>query len=334
MAVLGDGAVTLVMGADLDVFAREIGLAQRALLTALPIALVLAGVLGWMISDRALRPVRKLVVATEGITAAGLDRRIEAEGEDLEFMRLVTVFNAMLDRLEKGFAQATRFSADAAHELKTPLAILQGELEAELQAAEAGSEQQGRTADLLEEVQRLKSIVQSLLLLSLADAGRLKPALRLHDLSSAVAEVVEEIEITAEGLRVTQDVPPDIWVMADPGLLTQVLRNLATNAARHNRSDGTAEFALRQAGAWVELRVSNSGGGIRPEDAERIFERFYRGDKSRGRATEGVGLGLSLSREIVRAHGGELVLEQSGPGRTTFLMTLPADPTGRSAARV
>jgi two-component system, OmpR family, heavy metal sensor histidine kinase CusS len=324
--VVGSDQGSLALGVDLAVISHEMARAGRAFTTAVPIALVLVGILGWLVSNRALSPVRKLMLATERIDVTALDQRIHAEGEDVEFARLITVFNDMLDRLSKSFAQARRFSADAAHELKTPLMILQGELEAGLQAAAEGSDEQLRYADLLEEVQRLKSIVSNLLTLSIADAGKLLPRMTLHNLSAAVGEVIEEAEIIGEGLTIAQDIAPEVWVMADPSMVLQVVRNLATNAIRHNRKGGEVSFSLREKAAGVELRVSNSGGGIRSEDAERIFERFYRGDQSRGRTTDGVGLGLSLSRELVRAQGGELVLEASTPGQTTFLMTLPRAP--------
>ena len=322
--VFGDGATTLSVGLDLDVFAPDIAWTRNAFLAALPVALLLVGLVGWWVSRRALGPVEALTYATEHITAKGLDQRIAAAGEDLEFLRLITVFNEMMDRLETSFNQAVRFSADAAHELKTPLTILQGQLEEAVQSAAPGSDDQRRYGDLLGEVHRLKSIVRHLLLLSLADSGQLTPQLAEEDLSAMLADVVDDTRELAPQLDITADVPPGIRVMADADLLVQVLRNLATNAMKYNREGGFVRFALGASGEAVELAVTNSGRGIGPEDRERVFERFFRADQARGRKVDGLGLGLSLSREIVRAHGGELLLADGDAEATTFVMTLPA----------
>jgi len=312
------------MGMRLDVFAAEMGQMRNALLIALPLALLLIGAGGWVLAQRALRPVRKLAFTAEGITAKGLDQRIAIEDDDAEFVRLITIFNRMLDRLEQSFGQAVRFSADAAHELKTPLTILQGELEQALQDAAPGSREQQAYNELLEEVQRLKEIVRKLLLLSRADAGQLTLNLEPVNLSEAVAAVGEDTEVMAPGVTVRRDLAPDLWVNADPDLLGQALRNLASNAIKYNREGGWIEFRLHRAGQTVRLTVTNTGDGIPPADRDRVFERFYRADPAHGRQTDGVGLGLSLAREIARAHQGDLVLEDGAEGTTAFTMVLPA----------
>lgn len=153
------------------------GLRAAFSLAALP-ALGFIGIGAWLLSGRALAPVEKLSDAMQTVGAQGLDRRIPFDGEDREFRRLIEAFNSMLERLERSFAQASRFSADAAHELKTPLAILQGQLERAIAEAESGSPLQKNLADILDEVQRLSVISRKLLLLSLADAGRPRARLR------------------------------------------------------------------------------------------------------------------------------------------------------------
>jgi signal transduction histidine kinase len=237
--------------------------------------------------------------------------------------RLITVFNAMMDRLEKSFHQASRFSADASHELKTPLTIMQGEVEAALQHAPTGSEQQRVFSDLLEEIQRLKSITQKLLLLSQADAGQLQPVRQPIDFTGAVRELMEDTEILAGDLKLEANLQSGVRVQADADLLQQVLHNLASNAVKYNQPGGTIRFELTASATHATLRVHNTGPGLNAEDQGKLFERFHRGDPSRNRAVSGVGLGLSLSREIARAHGGELVLEQSSPAETTFSLRLP-----------
>ena len=323
LEVLGNEAVTVVIGVNLASHQSYMLMNGLALLAALPLAALLAATGGWLLSQRALRPVRRLTEMAESITAQGLDQRLAAAGEDAEFARLIQVFNAMLERLESSFQQATRFSADAAHELKTPLTILQGELEQALQEAETGSPQQRVYGELLEEVLRLKTIVLKLLLLSLADAGQLELAMRPLDLSAAVQELREDTEVLAPGLTVQSEVDPDVWVQADAGLLGQVLQNLASNAIKYNHPGGSIRYQLRRREETVHLTVSNTGAGIPPEDLRKVFQRFYRANRARDRAVDGVGLGLSLAREIVRAHGGELALTSSTTDATTFVLSLP-----------
>lgn len=324
IGVLGNPYMTLVLGADLNEF--QVGMAQlrQAYLLALPLALLLLGLGAWFLAGRALRPVTALTRAAERVTAQGLDQRIPAMTRDQEFNRLITVFNAMLNRLEASFQQATRFSADASHELKTPLARLQAELEQAVQTPVAELPPQQVYGSLLEEIHRLKSIVQKLLLLSLADAGRLQLKLEPANLSVMLANVVEDSQALASALTIEQEIAPDIIVNADAELLEQALQNLASNAIKYNREGGAIRFTLARDGGNICLRVANTGTPIPESDHERVFQRFHRTDPARSGNVEGVGLGLSLAREIIRAHHGELMLESSLADRTTFRVTLSA----------
>jgi heavy metal sensor kinase len=315
--------VTLALGVSLARFGAEMARVRNGLLAALPVALLLIALGSWLVSSRALRSVEHLAHAAERVTASSLDERIPAEGADTEFRRLITVFNGMLDRLERSFSQASRFSADAAHELRTPLTILQGSIEQALQEAPAGSDQQRVYNNLLEEVQGLKEIVRKLLLLSLADAGKLELRPAPLNLSQAAEGVCEDLEALAPHLTVRRELQPALWVEADADLMAQALRNLATNAVKYNREGGWIEVRLTHDESAALLAVANTGDGIPPADRDRVFERFYRADPSRSRKVDGVGLGLSLAREIARAHGGDLRLEESGEDRTAFEMTLP-----------
>lgn len=176
----------------------------------------------------------------------------------------------------------------------------------------------------MEEIHRLKSIVQKLLLLSLADSGRLELKLELVNLSALLGNVVEDSQAQAAALTIQQDVPADVHVKADAELLEQALQNLANNAIKYNRDGGSIRFTLRQETNRVFVDISNTGPQIPAADCERIFERFHRVDPARYSGVEGVGLGLSLSREILRAHHGDLVLTRSDEQLTTFTITLPA----------
>ena len=328
LAVTGNPYTTLILAANLDELNADLSRLQRRLLFVLPLVLVVVGAGAWWLAARALRPVEALTAAAERVTARGLDQRLFLSGNDREFQRLAAVFNAMLDRLEKSFHQATRFSADASHELKTPLALLQAELEQALAAAPTGSSQQQSYTSLLDEVQRLKAITQKLLFLSLADSGRLELHREPTDLSQLIANVIEDATALAPGLAIEAAFAPGVRVLADAVLLEQALQNLAGNAIKYNRDGGRIRFALTidAAHARATVTVSNTGPGIAPEDRPRIFERFFRGDRARTRhAGVSLGLGLSLSREILRAHGGDLTLapaHDSGDW-TEFLVTLP-----------
>ncbi|MBM3501412.1 MAG: two-component sensor histidine kinase, partial [Armatimonadetes bacterium] len=210
-----------------------------------------------------------------------------------------------------------------AHELRTPLTVLQGRIEQALQDAPPSSDEQGAYNELLEEVQRLKEIVRKLLLLSQADAGKLPLSLEPFDLAAAIEAVCEDAGVMAPQLEITRELETGLPVRADVDLMSQVLHNLTLNAIKHNRDEGRIEYRLRRAGSTARLTIANTGEAVPPEHRDRIFERFYRADPSRSRRVDGVGLGLSLAREIVRAHGGELTLADSGEDLTVFCLTLP-----------
>ena len=332
IGVLGNPYTTLVIAANLDEFEADVLQLRRRFLAALPLALLLVGGGAWFLAARALRPVDALTRAAERITERGLDQRIAGPAHDSEFQRLVTVFNAMMDRLEKGFHQARRFSADASHELKTPLALLQAELEQALHSAPSGSPQQQTYTSLLEEIHHLKAILEKLLLLALADSGRLALQRAPTDLSRIVADVIEDCAALAPGLQVEHVVAPGISVPADAILLEQALQNLMSNAVKYNRADGLIRVTLLAEAGVVLITVGNTGPEISEADRSRLFERFYRADQARGRdRAAGVGLGLSLSREILRAHGGDLTLSRTDGDWNEFAATLPLASAGEKS---
>lgn len=322
LATMGNPLQTLILGVDTARFEAGLERLRATYMTLIAVVLFLVGIGSWLIAGRALRPVAVLAGSMENITAQGLDQRIDIGAHDQEFGRLITVFNQMLDRLQKSFNQATRFSADASHELKTPLAIMQGEIEQALQNAEDGSDAQRIFGQQLEEIQRLKTITQKLLLLSRADSGRLKVTPKKINLSEMIAATAEDADILAPHLNVEAEIKPDIFVNADPVLIQQVLQNLASNAVKYNRDNGWVRMNLKRVDGHAVFRIANSGPGIAPEDRDRVFDRFHRADDTRNRATEGVGLGLSLCREIIRAHAGELKVSDSDHETATFVMTL------------
>ena len=313
----------IAVAIDTQVIEADMKGIRNAFLVALPLALILIGFVGWAFSGRALRPLQKLTAATRRVTAEGLDQRIVVQGEDKEFVELIELFNSMLARLERSFKQAHRFSADAAHELKTPLAILQGQLERAIHAAEDGSSMQAELSGILDEVRRLSTISRKLLLLSQADAGRLKIHREPFDLSKALAELVEDTNMLAPGLKVSSDIHANLMVGADGGLLRQVFHNLISNAIKYNLEGGWINISTVLWPQKIEVLVANSSPGIPIGDRDKIFERFFRADPAHGREVEGVGLGLSVSREIARAHGGDISFKVDADGSVRFSLFLP-----------
>ncbi len=304
--------------------AEMVAIANIFLISILIVLLLITGG-AWWLSGNALRSIGQLTEAIKLVTVKGLDRRVPIGETDVEFMELIAVFNQMLENLERNFKQASRFSGDAAHELKTPLAILQGELERTLQSAEPESQIQQSLSSLLDEVRRLSGIVRKLLLLSLADAGRMNLHRVEVNLSEILAQVEEDLELLAPHLKIQTEIEAQLHVLGDRDLLIQVVQNMVSNAIKYNLPDGWIRIYARQQKASVSITITNSSKNILEGDRERIFERFYRGDPARTRSkeVEGTGLGLSLSREIARAHGGDLILDSTSSNQTAFTLNLP-----------
>ena len=313
----------VLMAVNTEVMADEMTSVRRAFLVAIPFALLLISLGAWLLSARALRPLNQLNQAARQITAQGLDQRLSAVGNDLEFAELIDVFNAMLERLERSFKQATRFSADAAHELKTPLAILQGQLERAIHQVADDSPIQRELSSILDEVRRLSGISRKLLLLSQADAGRMKVFKESFDLKAALEAVLEDSQMLAPHLTITSAIDNKLLIQADSSLLRQVLHNLISNAIKYNLDPGWIHLTARCNGHQVEVTIANASHALTPDHQARLFERFFRADTAHSRQVEGVGLGLSLSREIARAHGGELRLKSQNQQQVEFELVLP-----------
>ncbi len=324
------------MAIDLREIRDEVSVMLRRYLRALPFALVFIGLGAWWVAGRAVKPIQKIIATAEQITPQGLGARVEGvkSGDDLG--RLARVLNRMMDRLEGAFRQLRRFSADASHELRTPLAVMQGKIEAALQRPDRRPEDIETFAELLERVGQLRSIIDSLLLLSRSDAGSLIPERGELDLPELISDVLEDAEIIAEehGISVESDLGDGTArVIGDGRLLRLAVSNLLTNGIKYNTGEGgRVRCELREVEGAYEVAVGNTGPAIGAGEREKIFERFYRGDPARGAAKPGFGLGLSLSMVIADVHGGRLGLESSKGGWNCFVLSLPAAPTPGAAA--
>ena len=322
------GTARSVLAADLTSSQTELqSAAKRALLRVVPLALLLTAVGAWILADLTTQPVSRLALAMKRMTPQALDQRLPSEGEDREFKALIGDYNTMLARLEVSFHQASRFSADAAHELKTPLTILQGRLERAIGRADnriAPSELTG----MLDEVGRLAAITRKLLLLSQADAGQLA----LHTTPVDVTELLDALVADAHMLIASQTISAAIArglvACGDSALLRQLLNNLLSNAMRYSLPIGVIHIEGRALPGGVEVVFANPTVPIAAVHRARFFERFFRGDSAHNRAVEGSGLGLSLSRELARAHGGDLTLEPSQADEVRMRLWLPQWRTG------
>jgi signal transduction histidine kinase len=293
----------------------------------LPLALLfLAGGARWLYG-KTMQPVDSLAAAAEHITADRLEQRLPETGSHDEIGYLTKVLNRMIDRLQQSFEQARRFSADASHELKTPLTIIRGELEIALRSGEIPHGVEKTMLDLLDETGRLIHIVEGLLLLSQADAGKFPVGNDVVALTELIEELADDIEILADRseIEVGLQLAPSIRVKGSPQFLRQLVLNLFDNAIKYNRRMGTIRCDLTSAGGMAVFRIANTGDSIPPGDRERVFSRFFRVESARGRSDVGggQGLGLSIAREIARAHGGSLTIEPSEPGWVVFQFTIP-----------
>ncbi len=296
-----------------------------SLLIAAPVALLLAGFTGYWLADRALRPVELIRSRAESISQANLAARVPVPGRNDELSRLAETFNAMLDRLEAAFRAQRRFIADASHELKTPIAILRARWENEINDETLPPEVRSQLTRDVEELARLNKLVEDLLLLTRADEGKIPLAREPVVLSELLQSLLEDARTlaAAKGQRIHADVTSCGIVQGDRSRLYQLFLNLVDNAVKYSQRGATIRITCEPRGKHVVVAVQDNGPGIPPHDLPRIFDRFYRVDKSRSRELGGSGLGLSICKWIAEAHGGSINI-QSEPGKgTTVEVVLP-----------
>jgi len=287
----------------------------------------------WWLAGSVVRPVHEVIDQAEAIEAGSLDRGISAYADTLEYRRLVQVLNSMLDRIRSAFEAQRRFTADASHELRSPLTAMRGELEVALRRERSAEEYRATLESALEEVMRLTRITEDLLTLARSDAGAIAPHRERTDLEDVVRRVVDRLDSTAAAreVRVVVDVPSDLSAEVDPDLVGRLLWNLVENGVEHTPPGTTVEIEARRVAGELRIEVRDDGPGLGP-DPPRVFERFRRLDEVRtpGARGAGTGLGLSIVQAVAEAHGGSVSAENRRGGGARFVATLPAD--GRDAA--
>jgi heavy metal sensor kinase len=305
-------------------------LARVALLLVggvLGLALV-SGLLAWRLAGLALAPVRVMSAAARDISEHDLQRRLHSDMPlDDELGELALTFNAMLTRLDQTFDSLQRFTADAAHELRAPLAVMRSQVEVTLRRPRSPAEYRASHATLLREIERLSRIADQLLTLARVDAGDLSHSFWEFDLPDLLEETTARWRPMANerGVVLASEIPPVGRMVADEDLMARLLDNLMDNAIRHTPKGGEVRLEALQSDRDWKITVTDTGPGIPDELRRHLFERFFRGDSVRGRTTGGAGLGLSLSLAIARLHGGTLELTDGGqlPG-ACFVVRMPS----------
>jgi len=325
IGVFTDGDDTLLLAAKIGSVREIVGDLLGAYLLVLPVVLLVVAGGSWWMAGRALQPIEKITQAAASITADRLGERLPAPATLDEIGRHIIVLNGMFDRLQRNFEQATRFTADAAHELRTPLTIMRGQLEEAIRASSGDAEQERLLVGLLEETSNLQKISDNLLLLARFDAGKASLQFSPVDLSALVQEAREDADLLAaeKQLKIKADIGPALRVNGDAVMLRRVALNLVDNAVKFNRPAGRLELVLQAADGEAVLTIANTGTGIPPERQGALFERFFRVGADRNRDAGGSGLGLSLCREIITAHGGRIGLSRSAEDWTEFRLSLP-----------
>ena len=294
--------------------------------TAAPCALGLAIIGGYLLAGRVLAPVGAMADTARRITADSLDARLPVSNSADEFGRLGGVFNETLARLDAAFEQLRRFTADASHELRTPLTAIRSVGEVALQRSLTTDGYREVIGSMLEEVDRLARLVENLLLLTRAEAGRIPLTRAAVDLCELVASVSDSLRVLVEekNQELIVELPERVAVECDATVLRQGITNLLHNAIKYTPPKGVirvAAISTVTGGAVVE--VQDTGPGIPAADQQRVFERFYRVDPARSRDTGGTGLGLAIARWAVEASGGRIELESAGGQGTLFRVVLP-----------
>lgn len=324
VTLIGQGAPAMVYVAlPTAEVQRTVAQLTAALTVGLPLTVLVLGGIGWLVLGRALRPVEALRRQAAEITATGLHRRLEVPLARDELARLAETLNDMLARLEQSTARQRQFVADAAHELRSPIAALLAQLE-------VAAQHPGRTdwsaavPELLTDTTRVSRLVDDLLRLARLDArprlGR-KPV----DLDDLVFAEVRRVR-NRTALRIDETAVSAARVDGDPDALARVVQNLLDNAIKH--AQGQVRISLSTTAGTARLVVADDGPGIPESDRHRIFERFTRLDDARSRDAGGFGLGLAIVRDVVRIQGGEVRVDDNDPG-ARFTVTLPASPRAR-----
>ncbi|MFB3813823.1 MAG: sensor histidine kinase [Terriglobales bacterium] len=300
---------------------------MAVLLLAIPLALAIVGITAFRVAARTLAPLDAMIGRAERITPKKLDERLPVVNPSDELGRLAVVINTLLQRIETSFNQLQRFTSDVSHELRTPLAVLRNVGEVGLQRPKAPSQYEEIIGSMLEEVNRLTRLVESLLTIARMDAGQVSLRSIELDVATLLRNCVGLLEVLAQekGQNLSLEAAEGLLVKSDEVMLRQALLNILHNAIKYTQEGGAIEVRARGAEPnAVEITIADDGPGIPAEGRARIFERFYRAFADQ----TGSGLGLPIAKWIVEAHGGQLVCGASASGGCCFTIRLPLVQAG------
>jgi heavy metal sensor kinase len=305
--------------------AADLRMLREVIFIGLPLFLGLAGLSGYWLTKRQLRPLEAMAEQAQRISGSNLDARLETGPAAEELAMLAASFNELLARLDQSFETMRRFVADASHELRTPLAVIRGEADVALAQERGAGDYRESLAVILDESRRLSRLVEDLLNLARADAGRVTLDVKDFYFNDLLAECCRSIQARAAAKGITLECPAgsDVPFRGDEQLLRRLVANLLDNAVRYTPAGGrvTAEVAAQEAG--VRLRIADTGVGIAAEARAHVFERFFRADSARSRADGGFGLGLAIVKWIAESHHGAVEVESEAAKGSTFTVTLP-----------
>ncbi|HVK40517.1 MAG TPA: ATP-binding protein [Candidatus Kapabacteria bacterium] len=317
------GNTAMVVVTSLENYTESVDQMEVLLALSALFALLAAGAGGWLIARRALAPVASMTTAAAQISSSNLDRRVPVGRSHDELSMLAGTFNDMIERLQQSFESQRRFIADASHDIRTPIAVIRGELEL-LQRRIKG---EPPTRDALDraiaELDRLNQLANDLLLLARAEAGQLPQARQQERLDELLAESASSLRRLAsqKDVAIKVDIYDAAEVRCDPQMLRRAVSNLIENAIKFSPASMSVRTSLFVTGRRASIVIIDRGEGIPPKDLPRIFDRFYRGDRSRGH--RGTGLGLTIAKAIIEDHGGTVhIASELGVG-TTITVTLP-----------
>ena len=317
----------VLVALDLSHHVHFLDSVRRATWAGVAVAAVVAALFGWFAAHRGLAPLRRVTETARRLSARQLGERLAADDAPLEVRDHVEALNGMLARLEAAFQRLADYSADIAHELRTPISNLMTQTQVALSRPRTAEEYQDILASNLEEYERIARMVSDMLFLAKAEENALAHGSEAIDLAQEADALIDFYEALADEREVRILRQGRASVLGDRLMLRRALSNLISNALRHTPAGGAITIDIdadlaADAGGAVRVVVSNAGDPIPPDQLERIFDRFHRGSTQRARHGEGAGLGLAITRSIVRAHGGE-ISAQSAAGITRFIITLP-----------
>lgn len=324
LVVLGQ-PYTAVVAASLHAQRESLRAATRGVMLGIPMALVVAAAGGYLLARKALEPVTRMSMRAREIGAGTLDQRIPLVNERDELGYLALTLNELLERLQHAFDSQKRFMADASHELRTPVSIIQGEGDVALARPDRDAAEYRASIEVMRRAAlNLTRIVQNLFLLARSDARAYPMTRSRFYVDEALVESARAMRSAAFAKRIalTCDCPAGLPMFADEELVRRLFLNLIENAVKFTPEDGAIRVGLKGHGDRYSIEVSDTGPGIAPSDQPHIFERFFRADRTRRRAA-GAGLGLAIAKWIAETHGGSLSLERSDESGTTFAVELP-----------